>query len=517
MTTGDKRNRSARSDVGGIRRTSRRRWALLLLAPIGGLVGSLLVLKATPHAPYRVPEGEIETSIAELVRSEEARVAAGRSCLETHVVGGQERFKVGFVEFDDQGLFWSRDQLGTLEREFDEAAASPDHDGVLTVVFVHGWQHNASVCDQNVACFRDMLEALANAEDYRVHALRNARAEAGSQGVASDIRPRYVFGVYVGWRGLSNSLPGLQLTTFFNRKATAHRVGAGEVIELFTRLEVWRDELVAAGQDASKLVILGHSFGGALTYSALSRVLHERLARAAAEGRTGPDAIRGFGDLVVLINPAFEASLYSGIYQLARQIPEFDENQPAVLVTVSSRSDTATNIAFPTGRLFATPFSNTRDGEQSEAMVTTIGNFEGHRTHLLELASEEELRGLARLDDIAEVDAAKARGAADCKCDYFEAAVKAAEDDPFGEFRIYPAHGVYGDTKLIPLDGTDERTPFITALTTDEVVTNHNGIYNRYFLNFLRSFLMEMDRRSHAVSAFEAAGSTEAVQVQGAS
>ena len=412
--------------------------------------------------------------------------------------GARERFKVSFVEFDDQGSFWSRQQLTTLEAELLKASESPGHEGVLTVVFVHGWQHNAAVCDQNVACFRDILESLANAEDYRVHALTNANPDV-------EILPRYVFGVYVGWRGLSNRLPGLKNATFYNRKATAHRVGRGDVLELFTRLEVWRDRLHESGRIDSKLVIIGHSFGGAVTYTALSKVLHERLARAVARKRDDAavvEPIRGFGDLVVLVNPAFEAARYSGIHELASGIDEFAENQPAVLVTVSSDTDTATHLAFPVGRWLGTRFLKTRDDQQAKSLTTTVGNFEPFRTHRLDLGTSEDFRGdFLELADLHELDAA-ARGADDCKCDYFEAEVKDAEqEDPFGEFRIGPAQGIYGETKLTPKRGVAAETPFIIATTSDEIVTNHNGIYNRYFLNFLRSFLLEMDRRTSASRA----------------
>ena len=486
--------------------------ARALLVVFAVLTGLWIAFRV-PHEPFRGPvegaEPVVETSIRDLVRDAGLRQSAQAACVERHSDGGTERFSLGFVEFDDQGAFWSRDQLAVLEDELERAGELPGYDGVLTVVFVHGWQHNASVCDQNVACFRDMLEALVNAENYRVLALRN---EAATAEEAAAIRPRYVFGVYVGWRGLSNSLAGLQLTSFYDRKAAAHRVGGGEVIELFTRLEVMRDRWNAAGA-GSKLVVLGHSFGGAVTYTAVSRVLHERLARAVAEGRTGPSAVRGFGDLVVLVNPAFEASVYRGIRDLATEMGEFDPLQPAVLLTVSSSSDTATNLAFPVGRFLATRFLNTRDGEQSGSLISTIGNFVPYRSHTLMPLSDEELRGLARLGDLDERDATT-RGRDDCRCDYFETDVKAARDDPFGEARLYPAQGVYGDTRLLPLDAGAENTPFITAFTTDEVVTNHNGIYNRKFLNFLRTFLLEMDRRSLLIRESSAAEAAE-VERQG--
>jgi len=73
--------------------------------------------------------------------------------------------------------------------------------GVLTVVFVHGWKHNASAEDENVASFRKLLPK-----------------------VAKMTPTRRVIGVYVGWRGLSIDW-GDWLTniSYWDRKATAEQ------------------------------------------------------------------------------------------------------------------------------------------------------------------------------------------------------------------------------------------------------------------------------------------------------
>src|SRR4051794_22545317 len=50
-------------------------------------------------------------------------------------------YLLGFVEFDDQGWLWSRAQLKcVLDRLYAEDAKQ----GLLMLVFVHGWKHNAS-------------------------------------------------------------------------------------------------------------------------------------------------------------------------------------------------------------------------------------------------------------------------------------------------------------------------------------------------------------------------------------
>ena len=63
----------------------------------------------------------------------------------------------------------------------------------------------------------------------------------------------------------------------------------------------------------SSMVILGHSFGGAAVFSAVSHYIETNAIVAWQEARLTSTAtpptigkIHGFGDLVVLVNPAFE-------------------------------------------------------------------------------------------------------------------------------------------------------------------------------------------------------------------
>src|SRR5262249_33197635 len=139
--------------------------------------------------------------------------------------------------------------------------------GLLMVVFVHGWKHNASFDDDNVRMFRTNLTELTEMERQLSH--------------DTGIKPRKVAGVYVGWRGLSSDAWVLRQLTFWDRKKTAHEVGRGGVTELYSRLEDIRNNsrVLHQGereQRPTQLIIVGHSFGGALTYSALAPLLVER-------------------------------------------------------------------------------------------------------------------------------------------------------------------------------------------------------------------------------------------------
>ena len=71
-------------------------------------------------------------------------------------------YSLAFIEFDDQGELWSPAQVS---RALDVIqAANIARDGAIVVVFVHGWNHNASLSEEtskhgNVLGFRRMLTA----------------------------------------------------------------------------------------------------------------------------------------------------------------------------------------------------------------------------------------------------------------------------------------------------------------------------------------------------------------------
>ncbi len=239
-----------------------------------------------------------------------------------------------FVEFDDQGWMHHPGQMKALFRTLDEATTSGHDDkrgDAVIVVYVHGWQHNADACDENVCCFRETLKVVSELESRRD-------------------RPRQVVGVYVGWRGLSNAgLPLWTESSFYTRKSAALRVAMGSSRELLIRLRRFQEARNRAGGN-TRLMIVGHSFGALIVYSAISEhLLNNALDFSPGEDRATP--VKGFGDLVVLVNPAFEAVRYEPIFRVART-REYPAKQKPVLVMVTADNDWATGKAFPIARTF---------------------------------------------------------------------------------------------------------------------------------------------------------------------
>ena len=99
------------------------------------------------------------------------------------------------------------------------------------------------------------------------------------------------------WATLSPTRPSS------TRQAAGQRVATGSVRELFGRLRHYRNRQQKRGGNPL-LVIVGHSFGGMIVFSALAQSLIQ--AASAPVGRMTPE----FADLVLLVNPAIEGARY---------------------------------------------------------------------------------------------------------------------------------------------------------------------------------------------------------------
>ncbi len=286
----------------------------------------------------------------DMLRSQHAAVCEFRqagdcadAALQHHAGDPAEEYDLAFVEFDDQGQLRDRAQFQAVLDHYYPIAGDND---VLLVTFVHGWHHGAAPGDDNIRRFRQLLQRLSRTES------------------ASNPRPRRVLGVYLGWRGDSITIPYVNDLTFWERKNTAHDVGGQGTAEVFLKLEEIVN--VKAGMDlpggpASRLVLIGHSFGGAVTFSALQQILVDRYYNS-RRGVTFQGAAGGFGDLVVLINPAFEALRYATLYDIGQQgCRNYAPVQVPRLVVLTSEDDLATAWAFPAGRFFSTLFETHGD------------------------------------------------------------------------------------------------------------------------------------------------------------
>jgi hypothetical protein len=92
-------------------------------------------------------------------------------------------------------------------------------------------------------------------------------------------------------------------------------------------------------------VIVGHSFGGMIVYSALAQSLIE--AASALEGRMVPE----FADLVLLVNPAIEGARYIPIHDLVTSaaFASCTTKHLPVFICTQAENDLPIGMVFPLG------------------------------------------------------------------------------------------------------------------------------------------------------------------------
>ena len=276
-------------------------------------------------------------------------------------------YELAIVEFDDQGRCYDRGQMDAVAQRLEALAPedAPPGQDVILVAFVHGWQHDARSDDPNLSAFRVLLNKTV---DYEKSA------------TAPGAEPRPVLGVFIGWRGLSEFGIGdaIANATFWERQAAGQRVAVGSVRELFGRLRHYRNRRRKRGGNPL-LVIVGHSFGGMIVYSALAQSLIQ--AASAPVGRMTPE----FADLVLLVNPAIEGARYIPIYDLVTSaaFKQRTTKQLPVFICAQANNDFPVGMVFPIGNAGHALDEATIGDLEKECVTHALGFVPSFRTHAL--------------------------------------------------------------------------------------------------------------------------------------
>lgn len=397
--------------------------------------------------------------------------SCSQSALQVHDLDGRDEYRLGFVEYDDQGQLRERAQMDAVVDEYLRIAGSDDD--VLLVAFVHGWHHNASPGDDNIKSFRRMLTEISRNE------LKSSQQQ--------DRARRKVLGLYVGWRGESITVPYVKDLTFWDRKNTAHDVGQQGIAEVLLKFEEIVN--VKAGIEEenppplnSRLVIIGHSFGGAVVYTSLQNVLADRFV-GSRRGKTFSGSAEGFGDLVVLINPAFEAIRFAGLYDLSQEkCRGYFPGQVPKLAIMTSEADYATKLAFPAGRMFSTLFEAHKTLEDrhycskpgTEGMQAlrvdegvadrnTVGHFTPYLTHRLNPSEVLAARQADyQVNQIQEVWAEQTRA------DTLD----------------------FNGSQLVSLGRTTPLNPYLNIQVDKTLIKDHNDIWRPEIMHFISEMII---------------------------
>ena len=366
---------------------------------------------------------------------------------------------LGYVEVDDQGELQSFEQLRTVT---DQIKTQTRHRPVHLLLFVHGWNNNASENASNVQSFKKTLQSLAETQGQR-----------GAQ---------RIMGVYIGWRGRTLD-PITPKADFYHRFQAGQRVGTGAGTDAIF-------EIAAAARAANarnKVILVGHSFGALVLEHAISQPVRARLAEKHSAGKTQLDSTELIpADLVLLINqaqPAVKArTLVSALRD--RQIQTGQRDLPWI-VSITSETDLATRCAFPAGvgigrtfplNLFNTSVSGAyRDsgfppeaGTQKQAARTTAGHFtplHSHRMTLISSQVEDEVTlGGKPVSPIAQSQLWHIR----------------ANQNPLGHdhvMKVRTDKGVYQITRQTEPNAFN-RTPYWILSVPKEIIDGHNDIWS---------------------------------------
>lgn len=368
-----------------------------------------------------------------------------------------EGYSLRTIEFDDQGELWEpqqlEDTLAHIQKECEDSQArSNDQEGVgevVVITFIHGWMHSAAPGDQNFDRFSDLISNRAKAEaDFARENHRHARP---------------IIGVYLAWRGLNWNLPILKFFTFWSRKSAALRVGHLSCTEVIFRII----RTVKARNSRSQCIFVGHSFGGLIMENAICKALLGTLFLN--EGKNEGQSADSPSDLVVLINPACEASgakQFIDILERNKVVVEMGEGEKRkerkqnlpfpMLISITSAGDLATKLAFPVGQFLVNlpksfrPYPDAKLPRQRHLSSHTAG----HVTH-------------------------------------------------FHNFEVKPGSDITSDRKIpgLSFDGEQQEyhivlkekgykpLPFWLMQVPKEIVPNHSDIFTKPFVNMLSTLL----------------------------
>jgi hypothetical protein len=243
------------------------------------------------------------------------------------------RYQLAFIEFGDQGSPLDNSQRKAA-LEVIRKAERP-----LLFVYIHGWQNNANSGD--VCRFEHFLDTISSFP------------EVTGRNVS-------VIGVYIAWRGKDLTVPGLNLLTFYSRKAVG-----GEIARQNSCLATINELALAAREPSKKIhhcVLIGHSFGALLLGNTISHSILD--ASSTGARNTSP------WDMAVAFNSADSSISTRQLLKELDYLYKFDstrhayvgrtpgeeeaavaENRP-FLVFLQSENDQATGTFFPIGTGF---------------------------------------------------------------------------------------------------------------------------------------------------------------------
>lgn len=380
----------------------------------------------------------------------------------------QEDYTLAFIEFDDQGEPWAPAQLERAIQVIDEVHS--DGKRALVVLFVHGWQNDASQredrkLDNNVEGFQSLLGTTRQMLQ---------RAGQGPDELA-------LIGVYLSWRGRSTDVGLLQPLTFYSRRGAGQRVASVSTTEAILRVMS-----AAKKNPLSTGIVIGHSFGGMIVESALIQALVGYTLNPSEE-------IKPSADMVILVNPASQSMqaknmvgmLKRNRLKLYREDEEGNRRESPLIVSVTSTTDTATGNLYPLALSMKGWSKKFRDYEptdcspsqhQKDFYTKTAGHNPVLYSHVITTTGSIEA---GALDDTQMV-------------------LKVSSDPKTGESRYtFPGEENLFTVQRLPLGYND--TPYWIMTAPTELIRDHSEIFTYNTIQMIRA-LMELSGASEKLA-----------------
>lgn len=368
------------------------------------------------------------------------------------------KYHLGFIEFDDQGFIQGRAKKDTVVNQVRDRvdSANKAEKPVLLLTFIHGWHHHAQGDPEDRDIYKFRKELLVKAANF--------------------YPDHEVIGIYLGWRGRVVRGP-LDVVTFWNRKRTAHEVGQNGMTAVLLELE---DAVKGypVREERNKIITIGHSFGGAALFSALKNVLADRFVQSRPFG--SENEVDGYGDLVLLMNPAFESLQYQSLFELSQYncLP-YPETQLPKFMVLASKQDKAVGITFPIGRAPYTIIENHEDKmakrcrqprdmndeylvKQWQADMIAIGHYAAYNSHQLQV----------RTTPVVDNKSLTSRES------WF---TYQKSDDG-----IIP---LTNNVELMSYNKTLANNPYMSIFVIDDLIPGHNEIWEDAIVNFVREMI----------------------------
>ena len=414
------------------------------------------------------------------------------------------RFDLSYIEFDEKGDYWDRRQLGWTVQAIKHATRAKD---VVLVVYVHGWQNDASdLPGHDVGKFRCLLENLATAD--------------GGQ--------RRFFGVYIGWRG--KSVPGgdgwfkegsvadlfskavffvPHELSFYNRKDTATRVAGLPVTEaIFQSVAAARNGARVSGHRA-RTILIGHSFGALVLEKAMAQAL---AAKVISEDSSSGGMFTTPADFMILLNSAGESIYAKEMTDMLRRrqsagggADEISARHP-LIVSITSKADWATGALFPIGTRLSNAGGTFRkyqwdtkygDSSHNVSQREYFTRTPGHNDRLISHEAVAD-KGSPHLPAYQYTD-----GCSPAMLDAFRRNLSEPLTGPGEEVRFVTvaANGEETEWKLKPKLEQKLQTPYWIISVPKEIMRDHGDIFNENALAMMaRLFRVSNPREQRGVA-----------------